>query len=150
MVTPSPTFTETSRKYSEASAEDRILQELVEAARRQAAQAGADTKVLSSETPALTPRKPRVLLGISGSVASIKALALVTQLSEFCEVRIVSTSAAQHFAGPLPKDIPVFVDKHEWGVWKQLRDPVLHIEVPYMCVDLCSHVSSCESGLISS
>jgi phosphopantothenoylcysteine decarboxylase len=42
-------------------------------------------------------RRPHVLLGLSGSVASVKWMQLVLQLSEFADVRVLPTASALHF-----------------------------------------------------
>ena len=42
-------------------------------------------------------RRPRVLLGASGSVAAIKVTELAHLLTEFADVKLVLTSAARHF-----------------------------------------------------
>jgi phosphopantothenoylcysteine decarboxylase len=69
----------------------------------------------------------KLLVGLTGSVASIKAPQLIAQLQEFAEVRIVATKAAQHFAKDL--SAPVLVDADEWSTWTAMGDDVLHIEV---------------------
>ena len=42
-------------------------------------------------------RRPKVLLGVSGSVAAIKVVELAHLLAAFAEVKIVATKAARHF-----------------------------------------------------
>lgn len=42
-------------------------------------------------------RRPRVLLGFTGSVASIKAVELVRALTLVADVKVVATAAARHF-----------------------------------------------------
>lgn len=42
-------------------------------------------------------RRPRILLGASGSVAAIKVVELAYLLAEFAEVKLVLTKAARHF-----------------------------------------------------
>lgn len=78
----------------------------------------------------------RLLLGVTGSVASVKIDELVCELVGRChEVRIVMTQAADFFVphwvrcdphGPFP----VFRDRDEWPEqgWER-GDPVLHIEL---------------------
>ena len=41
--------------------------------------------------------RPKVLLGVSGSVAAIKVVELAHLLAAFAEVKIVATKAARHF-----------------------------------------------------
>jgi phosphopantothenoylcysteine synthetase/decarboxylase len=69
-----------------------------------------------------------ILLGISGSVASIKTAMLVDGL-EACghQVKVVATTHALHFIDANGKDI--LTDQDEWKTYQQRGDPVLHIEV---------------------
>jgi len=75
--------------------------------------------------------KPKVILGLSGSVAAIKALSLVQQISQFADVRIVSTEKATNFYNvqELEAFVDVFTDADEWTIWKRISDPVQHIEL---------------------
>lgn len=73
--------------------------------------------------------RPRILWGLTGSVATIRAGALANQLLEVGEVRAVVTRRARHFLEPLPTTIPTFDDDDEWDSWKKLGDEVLHIEL---------------------
>lgn len=77
------------------------------------------------------PRKPHILLGLTGSVAAIKGEELVGLLSQIGIVRIVATNAAGHFFKPaaLPPDATAFSDTTEWHDWAKKGDPVLHIEL---------------------
>ena len=78
-------------------------------------------------------RRPRVLLGLSGSVACIKAQELVRALREWAEIRVVATGAARHFVedGLLEQAgaEKVLLDEDEWRRWKVVGDPVEHIEL---------------------
>ncbi len=82
---------------------------------------------------------PRVILGVTGSVAAIRTPALLEGLrSQGHTVRVVATEPALHFFDPdsLPVDPsdplggPLFRDADEWaeGRWRR-DDPVLHIEL---------------------
>lgn len=82
------------------------------------------------------PRRPRVLLGLSGSVACVKAEQLVVALSSFADVRVVATPAALRFldAPTRPEatrttlaGAPLSTDALEWAAWRAIGDPVLHI-----------------------
>ncbi len=94
------------------------------------------------------PPRPRLLLGLSGSVATIKALELVSALSQWASVRVVATEAALHFVDVAAlqhcagADMRVYRDEDEWAGsgngagtgGKQLTpykrgDAVLHIEL---------------------
>jgi phosphopantothenoylcysteine decarboxylase/phosphopantothenate--cysteine ligase len=61
------------------------------------------------------PRKPRVLLGVTGSVAAYKAVELIKALRPFAEVRVVVTEAGS-------KLVPLAALKKASGfpVWKSL------------------------------
>lgn len=78
-------------------------------------------------------RPPRVLLGLTGSVATIKAAELVRSLSEFADVRVVVTTKGEHFfdAAALTEacGVEVLTDEDEWAAWKERGDPVQHIEL---------------------
>jgi len=78
------------------------------------------------------PRRPRILVGVSGSVATIKLTQLTNRLLEFADVHIVSTKSARHFfsEAELPQQCcPVLTDEDEWRNWKAVGDPVVHIEL---------------------
>lgn len=100
--------------------------------------------VTPESRPALT-RRPRVLLGLSGSVACVKWPALVNSLSEGgAEVAVVPTAAAEHFVGAVSAEYDAAAyaaatargarwwrDADEWATYRSVRggDPVLHIEL---------------------
>ena len=109
------------------------------------------------DATARATRRPRVLLGVSGSVAAIKAPLVCERLLRFADVRVVLTNAARHFLppvaapygapppvsgdddGPPPEDDgtfgfpaaaqPVLLDAQEWRDWRRVGDPVAHIEL---------------------
>lgn len=84
---------------------------------------------------------PRILLGVTGSVAAIRTPALVHALrGAGHDVRVVATEASLHFFGPAelgpagPHDAlppgPLYRDADEWPPGGYRRgDPVLHIEL---------------------
>lgn len=89
-------------------------------------------------------RRPRVLLGCSGSVATLKVPELVAKLSEFAEVRLIlSSTSAAHFLNKSRDYNPIFYDSfltvgglelviqddQEWDCWNRIGDPVVHIEL---------------------
>ncbi len=67
-----------------------------------------------------------ILLGVTGSVAAIKAPKLITALREIGTVKTVMTESALKFNALT--DHSVYTDKDEWR-WKNIGDPVLHIEL---------------------
>ena len=79
----------------------------------------------------VAPRKPRILLAASGSVAAIKFGNLCHCFSEWAEVRAVATKASLHFIdrAVLPKDVILYTDEDEWTTWAKIGDSVLHIEL---------------------
>ena len=103
----------------------------------------------STSVPALTPNFKRrkevynvnVILGMTGSVASIKARELITKLAFLAaprlpSLKVVATKAAKHFFNweELKNDlsslnIGFHSDEEEWRDWKKVGDPVLHIEL---------------------
>ncbi|KAA3488891.1 phosphopantothenoylcysteine decarboxylase-like [Gossypium australe] len=89
---------------------------------------GADREIVKVNP---TPRKPRVLLAASGSVAAIKFGNLCHCFSEWAEVKAVATKASLHFIdrASLPKDLKLYTDEEEWSSWGKIGDSVLHIEL---------------------
>lgn len=77
------------------------------------------------------PRRPRILLAASGSVAAIKFSNLCHSFAEWAEVRAVATRASLHFIdrASLPKDAVLYTDEDEWSSWNKIGDTVLHIEL---------------------
>lgn len=81
-----------------------------------------------------------ILLGVTGSVATIKVAEIVEELKKItfaaspdvkCEVRLVVTKHSKHFLPQPWSQIgasQVYQDEDEWQ-WKQRGDPVLHIEL---------------------
>lgn len=76
----------------------------------------------------------RILVGCTGSVATIKLIDLIEKLREKiqgCEIRIVTTERAKHFfeATEVPAGVSLLCDADEWAAWQGRGDPVLHIEL---------------------
>ncbi|TYI27940.1 hypothetical protein ES332_A05G210300v1 [Gossypium tomentosum] len=80
---------------------------------------GADREMVKVNP---TPRKPRVLLAASGSVAAIKFGNLCHCFSEWAEVKAVATKASLHFIdiASLPKDLKLYTDEEEWSSWGKI------------------------------
>lgn len=80
----------------------------------------------------LETRKNRILLGLSGSVATIKGHLIAQKLAN-CnfEVKIVATKNSLPFLhkNELPNSVEVFDDDIEWTNWKTKEDEVLHVQV---------------------
>ncbi|XP_060207081.1 probable phosphopantothenoylcysteine decarboxylase [Lycium barbarum] len=77
------------------------------------------------------PRRPRILLAASGSVAAIKFANLCRCFSEWAEVKAVATKPSLHFIdkASLPENVILYTDEEEWSTWKKIGDSVLHIEL---------------------
>ncbi|KAL5580112.1 hypothetical protein UlMin_012554 [Ulmus minor] len=77
------------------------------------------------------PRKPRILLAGSESVAAIKFRNLCHSFDEWAEVRAVATRVSLHFIdrASLPKDVILYTDEDEWTSWNKIGDNMLHIEL---------------------
>ncbi|OAV91455.1 hypothetical protein, variant 1 [Puccinia triticina 1-1 BBBD Race 1] len=83
------------------------------------------------------PGKLNVLIGTSGSVATIKLPTIVQELSkyEMLEVQVVTTPSALHFFEPSQlvtakgEPVKVWTDEEEWQSWKKIPDPIVHIEL---------------------
>jgi len=89
------------------------------------------SQVNAAAAAAAGPRKPRILLAASGSVAAIKFGNLCHCFSEWAEVKAVATRASLHFIdrAALPKDVVLYTDEDEWSSWNKIGDTVLHIEL---------------------
>eukprot|EP00735_Rhodelphis_limneticus_P001200 TRINITY_DN11773_c0_g1::TRINITY_DN11773_c0_g1_i1::g.11581::m.11581 TRINITY_DN11773_c0_g1::TRINITY_DN11773_c0_g1_i1::g.11581 ORF type:complete len:204 (+),score=8.77,sp/P94063/HAL3B_ARATH/62.72/2e-72,Flavoprotein/PF02441.14/3e-44 TRINITY_DN11773_c0_g1_i1:75-686(+) len=75
--------------------------------------------------------KKKILIGVSGSVATVKIAELAKLLSVNHEVKIVCTKCSQHFfdKNTLPESVQLLTDEDEWSTFKKIGDPVLHIEL---------------------
>lgn len=79
-----------------------------------------------------------VLVGVTGSVAAIKAVELVAAIlakEPRVKIRIVVTARGRQFLKPDDLSVlartceKVHFDEHEWTEWSDKGDPVLHIEL---------------------
>ncbi|XP_053685345.1 phosphopantothenoylcysteine decarboxylase [Sabethes cyaneus] len=76
-----------------------------------------------------------VLIGCTGSVASIKLPVLISKLRESglnLQIKVIVTKHAEHFFSTedIPCDVAnIYRDEDEWTSWKGRGDPVLHIEL---------------------
>ena len=72
----------------------------------------------------------KVLVGCTGSVATIKIPEIVEQLmSRGFEVQVVATECAKHFLKDISMGAKIWSDENEWSMWNGRGDPVLHIEL---------------------
>lgn len=89
----------------------------------------------------LIDERVNVILGMTGSVASIKAGELIMRLAHLAgprypSVKVVATKAAKHFFNWEELNefwfhhaVEFHSDEEEWRDWKKVGDPVLHIEL---------------------
>lgn len=74
-------------------------------------------------------KRPHIILGVTGSVATIKINQLVLELLEFADVKVVATTNSLNFFDRTSLPITVYTDSDEYECWKKRGDPVLHIEL---------------------
>lgn len=78
-----------------------------------------------------------IILGVTGSVAAIKTLELARGISQFANIKIVTTQSAEYFfqnqqTQLAQLNIPIYRDKDEWPTLSDnynLDAPILHIEM---------------------
>eukprot|EP01023_Acetabularia_acetabulum_P018824 TRINITY_DN19522_c0_g2_i7.p3 TRINITY_DN19522_c0_g2~~TRINITY_DN19522_c0_g2_i7.p3 ORF type:complete len:123 (+),score=19.90 TRINITY_DN19522_c0_g2_i7:297-665(+) len=74
--------------------------------------------------------KAQVLVGVTGSVATIKIKQLIQELKPWAHVKLVATNSSKHFFNSEElEDVEVFGDDSDWHSWSKKGDPVLHIEL---------------------
>jgi len=79
--------------------------------------------------------KRHVLVGATGSVASVKIPLIVKSLMahEEVEVQVIVTKTAKHFVNvdklKAETGVKVWEDEDDWKTWHELSDPILHIEL---------------------
>ena len=84
----------------------------------------------------------KILIGCTGSVATIKVKELVDQLNNRAfEVQVIATEHAQHFLKKESTNCKVWSDEDEWKMWNDRGDPVLHIEYVSNCSIRCQQFS---------
>ncbi|CAH0715301.1 unnamed protein product, partial [Brenthis ino] len=81
----------------------------------------------------------RVLIGVTGSVATIKLPVLIKSLLDsnlsnqkiIFEISTICTEHSKHFfrKDDLPPKISLYDDASEWDSWKNRGDPVIHIDL---------------------
>ncbi|CDS07569.1 hypothetical protein LRAMOSA01518 [Lichtheimia ramosa] len=74
---------------------------------------------------------PNILIGATGSVASIKIPQLVDLFLEIPDVavKVVPTKAAHFFFTSEQVKAEICTDEQEWAMWAKKTDPVLHIDL---------------------
>ncbi|XP_077989606.1 phosphopantothenoylcysteine decarboxylase-like [Glandiceps talaboti] len=94
------------------------------------AEGGSSPNQLSASRDINTNK--HVLVGCTGSVASVKVPNVVEQLlttMKNVEVEVVATEKSLHFFDQFSLPVKVHQDSDEWTTWQKLQDPVLHIEL---------------------
>ncbi|XP_064537901.1 phosphopantothenoylcysteine decarboxylase [Drosophila montana] len=90
------------------------------------------------EAAAAIKLKPErnVLIAATGSVATIKLVQLISELSNEklsykFNVKVIITEHAKHFfeLEQVPEHVPILHNRDEWLTWNKRGDPVLHIEL---------------------
>lgn len=75
----------------------------------------------------------RILLGCTGSVATIKVPNLVQKFMEIgdVEIKIVTTERGKHFISRegFLENVEIISDDDEWSAWQKRGDPVVHVEL---------------------
>lgn len=77
-------------------------------------------------------RPKNILIGCTGSVATIKLPNIIHELKTkdpTVNIKVILTSKAQQFISRDCIPVEVYQDEHEWQMWKQRGDPVLHIDL---------------------
>eukprot|EP00029_Vermamoeba_vermiformis_P002946 TRINITY_DN13313_c0_g1_i1.p1 TRINITY_DN13313_c0_g1~~TRINITY_DN13313_c0_g1_i1.p1 ORF type:complete len:198 (+),score=56.03 TRINITY_DN13313_c0_g1_i1:84-677(+) len=77
------------------------------------------------------PKKPHVLVAVTGSVATIKILDIIKQIKQFAEVKVITTNSAKHFfnENDVKAEAELYTDADEYAMWQKRGDNVLHIEL---------------------
>lgn len=87
----------------------------------------------SMSTKTLRPK--RIIIGVTGSVATIKLSPLIDCIisnysHDEVEIKIVASNNALNFFKPADlKPIQVLTDSLEWQDWKRISDPILHVDL---------------------
>lgn len=82
------------------------------------------------KTSATQKHQVNVILGVSGSVATIKLKELFTELSKRTNVKIVATKAARHFIDEeWGLEDHIYGDEDDWRSWTKKGDDVMHIKL---------------------
>eukprot|EP01025_Chloroclados_australasicus_P038044 TRINITY_DN38956_c1_g1_i1.p1 TRINITY_DN38956_c1_g1~~TRINITY_DN38956_c1_g1_i1.p1 ORF type:complete len:231 (-),score=21.34 TRINITY_DN38956_c1_g1_i1:177-869(-) len=72
----------------------------------------------------------KVLVGVTGSVATIKIKEIVQEIQQWAVVKVVATQSSKHFFQEEQLEgVEVLGDDSEWHNWKRKGDDILHIEL---------------------
>ncbi|XP_068740314.1 phosphopantothenoylcysteine decarboxylase-like isoform X1 [Montipora capricornis] len=87
---------------------------------------------MAAEIPPPTKLGKNILVGVTGSVASIRLPKLVDELHLLQpkpSIQVIATDHSTHFFEEEKIPVKVYRDRHEWETWSSMKDPVLHIEL---------------------
>lgn len=77
-----------------------------------------------------------LLIAVTGSVATVRLVNLIQELKSHAgnlnlQIRVIATEKSLHFTpkSAIACHAEIFTDEDEWTSWKELGDPVLHIEL---------------------
>lgn len=71
-----------------------------------------------------------ILLGVTGSVATIKTKELHDLLYQWADVQLIASNAALHFLKQIPNfSTPYLTDDSEWHLWQKKGDEISHIQL---------------------
>jgi len=86
--------------------------------------------------------KVKLLVGLTGSVASVKFVELITALDETSafEIRVMLSDSAMKFiskdelaainqSSSIGETRRVYTDSDEWSSWSRVGDPVTHVDL---------------------
>jgi phosphopantothenoylcysteine decarboxylase len=76
----------------------------------------------------MTTSQPKILLGLTGSVACIKTEPLFQAMSAIGQVKMIASECALPFLEEETKK-NLIRDQDEWKHWQKIGDPVVHIEL---------------------
>ncbi|KAJ3078552.1 hypothetical protein HDU99_000525 [Rhizoclosmatium hyalinum] len=85
---------------------------------------------MTTSTP--SSKEINILIGCTGSVASIKIPQLVALLQSThpnASIKVIATTHALHFFDRSTVSVPVLTEDDEWSAWTKRSDPVLHIDL---------------------
>ncbi|CAD6198373.1 unnamed protein product [Caenorhabditis auriculariae] len=108
------------------------------------ASANSDCMMQEHKRPPLTsshklvrePSKFHLLIAITGSIATIKLSEIIHKLYSSCSedkllIKVIATQNALKLweTQDIDLDEMIYEDRDEWSMWRQRKDPVLHIEL---------------------
>ncbi|XP_067056441.1 phosphopantothenoylcysteine decarboxylase-like isoform X2 [Acropora muricata] len=87
---------------------------------------------MAAEISPSTKLCKNILIGVTGSVASVKLSRLVEELlllQPKPNIQVIATDHSTHFFDEEKIPVKVYRDRDEWETWSSMKDPILHIEL---------------------